>query len=102
LFIVIKVPHTASDVVFVAPGPEYPHQMINTSDAPLKYLAISTKDASEVVEYSRSGKRLTNARVAGYQERFRRNPGVPRPDCQSPPIYTKYQPTPEEMRVACS
>ena len=55
----------AGDVVFVPPGPEYPHQMINTSDAPLKYLSISTKDQPEVVEYPDSGKVLTSARVAG-------------------------------------
>src|SRR6201994_943282 len=46
----------AGDVVFVPPGPDYPHQMINTSDAPLKYLSISTKDAPEIVEYPDSGK----------------------------------------------
>lgn len=55
----------AGDVVFVPPGPDYPHQMINTSDAPLKYLSISTKDVPEVVEYPDSGKVLASARVAG-------------------------------------
>jgi len=55
----------AGDVIFVPPGPEYPHQMINTSAAPLKYLSISTKDVPEVVEYPDSNKVLTNARVAG-------------------------------------
>ena len=48
----------AGDVVFVPPGPDYPHQMINTSDALLKYLSISTKDAPEVCEYPDSGKTL--------------------------------------------
>jgi len=55
----------AGDIVFVPPGPDYPHQMINTSDAPLKYLSLSTKETPEVVEYPDSGKVLTNARVAG-------------------------------------
>ena len=55
----------AGDVVFMPAGPDYPHQMINTSDAPLKYLSISTKDQPEVVEYPDSGKVLTSARVAG-------------------------------------
>ena len=54
----------AGDIVFVPPGPDYPHQMINTSDAPLKYLSISTKDTPEVVEYPDSNKVLTNARLA--------------------------------------
>ena len=60
------------DIVFVPPGPDYPHQMINTSDAPLKYLSISTKDVPEVVEYPDSGKVLTSARVAGSDFGFAR------------------------------
>ncbi|KQU76779.1 MULTISPECIES: cupin domain-containing protein [unclassified Rhizobacter] len=55
------LPLTAGDVVFIPPGPEYPHQIINTSDAPLKYLSISTKDSPEVVEYPDSGKYLATA-----------------------------------------
>ncbi len=47
---------SAGDVVFIPPGPQYPHQIINTSAAPLKYLSISTKDSPEVVEYPDSGK----------------------------------------------
>jgi len=60
------------DIVFVPPGPDYPHQMINTSGAPLKYLSISTKDVPEVVEYPDSGKVLANARVAGNDFGFAR------------------------------
>ena len=44
------------DVLFVPPGPDYPHQMINTSDAPLKYLSISTREFPEVCEYPDSNK----------------------------------------------
>jgi uncharacterized cupin superfamily protein len=51
----------AGDVLFIPPGPEYPHQIINTSDAPLRYLSISTKDSPEVVEYPDSGKYLAMA-----------------------------------------
>src|SRR5439155_19912609 len=32
------------DALPISPGPEYPHQIINTSAAPLKYLSISTMD----------------------------------------------------------
>jgi uncharacterized cupin superfamily protein len=46
----------AGDVIFIPPGREYPHQIVNTSDAPLKYLSISTKDAPELCEYPDSGK----------------------------------------------
>ena len=60
------LPLRAGDVVFVPPGPEYPHQLINTSDAPLKYLSISTRESPEVCEYPDSGKYSAMARpVAG-------------------------------------
>ena len=52
----------AGDVLFLPAGPEYPHQIINTSDAPLKYLSISTKEQPEVCEYPDSGKYLAMAR----------------------------------------
>lgn len=51
----------AGDVVFIPPGPEYPHQIINTSGAPLRYLSISTRESPEVVEYPDSGKYLARA-----------------------------------------
>lgn len=46
----------AGDVVFIPPGPDLPHQFINTSSAPFKYLSISTRERPEVVEYPDSGK----------------------------------------------
>lgn len=55
------LPIRAGDVVFIPPGPQYPHQIINTSAAPLKYLSVSTKDSPEVVEYPDSGKYLASA-----------------------------------------
>lgn len=51
----------AGDTVFIPPGPAYPHQIINTSAAPLKYLSISTRDKPEVVVYPDSGKYLAMA-----------------------------------------
>lgn len=55
------LPIRAGDVMFIPPGPAYPHQIINTSAAPLKYLSISTRDSPEVVEYPDSGKYLASA-----------------------------------------
>ena len=55
----------AGDVVFVPAGPEYPHQIVNTSDAPLKYLSISTQTRPEIVEYPDSGKYLATSGPAG-------------------------------------
>jgi uncharacterized cupin superfamily protein len=50
------LPLREGDVIFIPPGPEYPHQIINTSDAPLHYLSISTQERPEVCEYPDSGK----------------------------------------------
>jgi uncharacterized cupin superfamily protein len=52
------LPIKAGDVIFIPPGPEYPHQILNTSDAPLKYLSVSTMEAPEICEYPDSGKYL--------------------------------------------
>jgi len=51
----------AGDVVFIPAGPEYPHQFINTSGVPLKYLSVSTRQQPEICEYLDSGKFLTHA-----------------------------------------
>ncbi|HEX4234752.1 MAG TPA: cupin domain-containing protein [Caldimonas sp.] len=48
----------AGDVAFLPAGPDYPHQIVNTSDAPLKYLSISTQERPEIVEYPDSDKVL--------------------------------------------
>ncbi|RZU00955.1 cupin domain-containing protein [Rivibacter subsaxonicus] len=50
------VPIRAGDVIFIPPGPEYPHQIVNSSAAPLKYLSISTQERPELCEYPDSGK----------------------------------------------
>lgn len=55
------LPLRAGDVVFIPPGPVYPHQIINTSAAPLKYLSVSTRETPEVCEYPDSGKYLAMA-----------------------------------------
>ena len=48
----------AGDTVFVPAGAQYPHQIVNTSDAPLKYLSIGTRDEPEIVVYPDSDKYL--------------------------------------------
>lgn len=50
------VPVRAGDVVFIPPGPDYPHQFINTSTAPMKFLSISTQERPEICEYPDSNK----------------------------------------------
>lgn len=51
----------AGDVVFIPPGPQYPHQIVNSSTGPLKFLSISTRESPEVVEYPDSGKYMAMA-----------------------------------------
>jgi uncharacterized cupin superfamily protein len=51
-----RLPLRTGDVVFIPAGPEYPHQIINTSNEPLKYLSISTCETPEICEYPDSGK----------------------------------------------
>jgi uncharacterized cupin superfamily protein len=50
------LPIRRGDVISIPPGPGYPHQIINTSNAPLKYLSLSTREYPEVCEYPDSGK----------------------------------------------
>jgi uncharacterized cupin superfamily protein len=45
------------DVIACPPGgPETAHQIVNTSGAELRYLAVSTKQQPEIAEYPDSGK----------------------------------------------
>ncbi|MHC8332258.1 cupin domain-containing protein [Pseudomonas sp. LB3P25] len=47
----------AGDVIACPPGgPETAHQIINTSNAELRYLAVSTQQSPEICEYPDSGK----------------------------------------------
>ncbi len=50
------LPIRAGDVIVIPPGPDYPHQIVNTSDAPLKYLSISTQERPELCYYPDSDK----------------------------------------------
>lgn len=59
------LPIRAGDVIFIPPGPEYPHHILNTSEAPLKYLSISTRESPEICEYPDSGKYLAMASAHG-------------------------------------
>lgn len=52
------LPIKSGDTIFIPAGPDYPHQIINTSNAPLKYLSISTMEFPEICEYPDSGKYL--------------------------------------------
>ncbi len=52
-----RFPIRAGDVIACPPGgPETAHQIINTSNAELRYLAVSTQQSPEICEYPDSGK----------------------------------------------
>lgn len=51
-----EYPLQSGDVVAIPPGPETPHRIINTSELILRYLAVSTMEAPDVIEYPDSGK----------------------------------------------
>jgi uncharacterized cupin superfamily protein len=52
------LPVKTGDVIVIPPGPAYPHQLINTSQVPLSYFSLSTKEYPEICEYPDSGKYL--------------------------------------------
>lgn len=52
-----EYPLRQGDVIACPPGgPEVAHQIINTGATDLKYLALSTKEPHDIVEYPDSGK----------------------------------------------
>lgn len=55
------LPITSGDVIFIPPGPDYPHHILNTSNAPLKYISVGTNEPIEVCEYPDSGKYLVGS-----------------------------------------
>jgi uncharacterized cupin superfamily protein len=64
-----RLPVRGGDVIFIPAGPAYPHQIINTSSAPLHYLSVSTQAEVEVCEYPDSGKVGTSAPGLRLQQR---------------------------------
>lgn len=58
-----------------AGGAETAHQIINTGATPLIYLGISTKAATDIVEYPDSGKFLAKTRREGSPDRSFREMG---------------------------
>ena len=67
-----RFPLKQGDVVCCPPGgPETAHQIVNTSNAMLRYLAVSTEVASEVCEYPDSQKFAVWIDTEGVPKGFR-------------------------------
>lgn len=49
-------PVRAGDFVALPPGPHSAHQLVNTGDSPLRFLAVSTMEEPDVVQYPDTGK----------------------------------------------
>jgi len=49
-------PLRAGDVIAFVPGPDTPHQIVNSSEQDLKYLCVSTMEEPEIVLYPDSEK----------------------------------------------
>ena len=51
-----EIPIKSGDIIFTPPGENTAHQIINTSNALLRYLALSSMDSPELCYYPDSGK----------------------------------------------
>jgi len=51
-----EYPIRSGDMISAPADPEQPHQIINTSDSTLTYIALSTADRTDVMLYPDSGK----------------------------------------------
>jgi uncharacterized cupin superfamily protein len=61
-----RIPVKAGDVLGAPTGgPETAHQLINTGDEPLVYIALSTKAKTEICEYPDSGKFMAKTIIGG-------------------------------------
>lgn len=56
-----ELPVRAGDLISCPPGQHSAHQLINTSEQELKYLAISTRESPEIVKYPDTQKTLFSA-----------------------------------------
>lgn len=65
-----RLPIKAGDMIFIPAGPEYPHHIVNTSDAPLRYLSISTMEQPEICVYPDSNKFLAEHAPRGAERPF--------------------------------
>ncbi len=66
----VTVPVSVETFIACPPGPDYPHQLINTGTGELRYLVVSTMETSEVAEYPDSNKVGVYVRSGG-QLRYR-------------------------------
>lgn len=76
-----EIPVSSGTFIACPPGPDHPHQLINTSDRDLRYLVVSTMEYPEISEYPDSkkiGAYVTNAGPrAGFRALYLKDHSVP-------------------------
>ena len=75
-----EIPVSSGTFIACPPGPDYPHQLINTSANNLHYLVVSTMEYPDISEYPDShkiGAYVTSAAEGGFRALYRKDGNVP-------------------------
>jgi uncharacterized cupin superfamily protein len=74
-----EMPVSSGTFVACPPGPDHPHQLINTSKKNLRYLVVSTMEYPDISEYPDSNKigaYVTSAAGGGFRALYRKDANV--------------------------
>lgn len=75
-----EIPVSAGSFIACPPGPDRPHQLINTSTRELRYLAVSTMEYPDISEYPDSkkiGAYVTSPYGGGFRALYLKDTNVP-------------------------
>lgn len=75
-----KIAVSSGTFIACPPGPDYPHQLINTSTKDLRYLVVSTMEYPEISEYpdtNKIGSYVTSVSEGGFRALYRKDTNVP-------------------------
>ena len=74
-----EVPVFSQMFIALPPGPEHPHQLVNTSNRDLRYLCVSTMEYPEIAEYPDSNKigaYVSGAGQGGFRALYRKGANI--------------------------
>ncbi len=75
-----EIPVSSGTFIAFPPGTDYPHQLINTSKADLRYLVVSTMEYPEIAEYPDSNKigaYVTSVTEGGFRALYHKDNDLP-------------------------
>ena len=75
-----EIPVSSGTFIACPPGPDYPHQLINTYANNLHYLVVSTMEYPDISEYPDShkiGAYVTSAAAGGFRALYKKETNVP-------------------------